>query len=57
MVDTSQKSTKEGFNEELKGYFISSKAINLIKQVLTPNHHPSHDSPKTCGGRKYVCLV
>ena len=53
-VYTSQISTKEVVCKELEGYFRSSKAINLYKQLLTPNRHPRCDLPQSWGERKYV---
>ena len=46
-VYTSQISTKEVVCKELEGYFRSSKAINLYKQLLTPNRHPRRDLPQS----------
>ena len=39
------------------GYFRSIKAINLRKQVWTPNQHHLHKLSQTCGGMKSICQV
>ena len=48
---------KKVLNEEIEVDFISSKEIDLCKQVLTLNRHPHHDLPQTFRGRKFIFTV
>ena len=57
MIQKSQQSTNKGFNEELEEDFIPRKEISWIQKVWTPNFHPCHYPPQTCGGNKSVCPV
>ena len=51
---TGQKTTKEVLSNELEGYFISIKAVNIYQWVLPTNYKLFHNLLQTCGSIKYV---